>query len=106
MPDVAPRYSSRDLAKAAGFRPPPSNVGWGRSFCGPRRFADPTTVYGPRHLDEVLAIVRLRRDNLTYQAIRTRLRAMSDAELASSRGRPPPCRLLRLWWSPPRRSPR
>lgn len=97
MSDTTVRYTSRDLAKRAGVDVRAVRRWLAAGLVQGTPFRGPKTLYGPRHLDEVLAIVRFRADNMNYAGITRRLRALSDDALAAFL-RPPPV-------SPPPASP-
>jgi len=78
----APRYSIRQLAELIDT-PVRTMRRWVHTGAiRPTNFRGPATSYGARHLDEARAVKRLLAENLTLVAIRSRLTAMSDDELA------------------------
>jgi DNA-binding transcriptional MerR regulator len=83
MTDTAVRYTSRELAQRAGVDVRAVRRWLAAGLVQTTPFRGPQTVYGPRHLDEVLAIVRFRADNTNYAGIERRLRSLSDEALAA-----------------------
>lgn len=82
MTDPAPRHSLRELAALTGTTVRTLRRWVHTGAISRTNFRGPATTYGARHLDEVRAIKRLLGQNFSLEAIRARLVALSDSDLA------------------------